>query len=192
MLRVWLGNKLNIIEDGYRFLWVTEFPLFEWDEKVNEWVPCHHIFTQPFKEDIHLLDKNPGEVRGRQYDLVLNGIELASGSIRNHNPQMQRKLLHIIGLTDREIDERFGFLLKELQYGAPPHGGIAPGIDRICMVLAGSNTIRDVIAFPKTLQGAGLMEGSPSEVSEENLDPLHIKIKRRGDKIKSNFDENKG
>jgi len=179
ILRLKLGEMFTLKKTDYRFLWVVEFPLFEKDDEGNT-VPCHHIFTQPLKEDISLMDNEPLKVRGRQYDLVLNGIELASGSIRNHNPDIQRKLFKTIGMTDEEIEDRFGFFLRAFEYGAPPHGGIAPGIDRLCMIIEGVSTIRDVIAFPKTLQGTGLMENSPSEVSEENLKILGIKLEDKG------------
>ncbi len=175
MLRLKLGEYFPLNKDDFRFLWVVEFPLFEMDDQGNT-VPCHHIFTQPKEEDLSLLENAPLEVRGRQYDLVLNGVELASGSIRNHNPNIQKKLFKIIGMEDKDIEERFGFFLRALEYGAPPHGGIAPGIDRLCMMIEGVSTIRDVIAFPKTLQGTGLMEGSPSEVSKEDLKTLGIKL----------------
>jgi len=178
MLRVKLGEYFALKKDDYRFLWVIEFPLFEVDNEGNT-VPCHHIFTQPKEEDLPLLENAPLEVRGRQYDLVLNGVELASGSIRNHNPDLQKKLFRIIGMTDKDIEERFGFFLRAFEYGAPPHGGIAPGIDRLCMMIEGVSTIRDVIAFPKTLQGTGPMEGSPSSVNEKELKELKIKVDKK-------------
>ncbi len=177
MLRLKLGEYFSLDKDDFRFLWVVEFPLFEIDDEGNT-VPCHHIFTQPKEGDVSLLENTPLEVKGRQYDLVLNGVELASGSIRNHNPNIQKKLFKIIGMEDKDIEERFGFFLRALEYGAPPHGGIAPGIDRLCMMIEGVSTIRDVIAFPKTLQGTGLMEGSPSEVSREDLKTLGIKLEK--------------
>ncbi len=176
-LRKELGKEY-IKENDFQFTWVTNFPLFELNEEEKSWEPCHHIFTMPLEEDIDKLDTEPGKVRGKQYDLVINGEEIASGSIRNHNPEMQKKLLSIIGLKDKEIEERFGFLLNALKYGAPPHGGIAPGIDRLCMVIEGLDTIRDVIAFPKTLTGKGLLEGTPSTIDKHHLDELHLKIKK--------------
>ncbi|HDI82877.1 MAG TPA: aspartate--tRNA ligase [candidate division WOR-3 bacterium] len=174
ILRNILGEKLGLIQDGFRFVWITRFPLFELDEDENI-TPCHHIFTMP-AVSIEEVRENPTTAEGMQYDLVLNGVELASGSIRNHNPEIQRELFRIMGLSEDEIEERFGFLLEALSLGAPPHGGIAPGLDRLCMLLAGEESIRDVIAFPKTYQGLGLMEGSPSYVHKELLRELHIKV----------------
>jgi aspartyl-tRNA synthetase len=173
-LRTVLGEKLDLIEKGWKFLWVTDFPLFEWDEEIASWVPSHHIFTEPVGRTEN-LEKNPGELIGKQYDMVLNGVELVSGSIRCHDPQIQLKLLKIIGMSEKEAKDKFGFLLKALSLGAPPHGGMGLGFDRICMLLAGESSITDVIAFPKTLSGLGLMEGSPGEVSEKDLKELHLK-----------------
>lgn len=171
-----LRDELYPVEEkGFSILWVLNFPLFEYDEETKTIVPCHHIFTSP---DISIEDveKEPLKALGRQYDLVINGIEIASGSIRNHNPDIQRRLFKIMGMTDKEIDERFGFLLEALSYGAPPHGGIAIGFDRYVAILAGEKSIRSVIAFPKTYQGYGLMEGSPNEVSIRELKELGINI----------------
>lgn len=174
-LRKELGRE-HIKPGDYKPVWITNFPLFEWNEEISSWDACHHIFTMPVDEDLGILDRDPGAALGRQYDIVINGVEIASGSIRNHDAAIQRRLLKMIGLDDRAIDARFGFLLNALQYGAPPHGGIAPGIDRICMILEGTDTIRDVIAFPKTLTKKGLLEETPSEVAQQQLDELHISI----------------
>jgi aspartyl-tRNA synthetase len=169
-------GKPFIKENDYHFLWVTHFPLFEWDQETESWNPCHHIFTMPVEENFDKIDSDPGSITGRQYDTVLNGVEIASGSIRNHKYDIQKKLLKKIGLSDEEINNRFGFLLRALRYGAPPHGGIAPGIDRICMLLEGTDTIRDVIPFPKSLTKKGLLEETPSPVDEQQLKNLNIEV----------------
>lgn len=174
-LRNELGRALNLIEDGWKFLWVTDFPMFERDVDNDCWIPCHHIFTEPLSS-IEEIEKSPGEVIGKQYDLVLNGVELLSGSIRCHNPEVQLKLMEVIGMSKEESMDKFGFLLKALSLGAPPHGGMGLGFDRVCMLLAGRDSITDVIAFPKTLSGLGLMEGSPGPVSDEELKDLNLKI----------------
>lgn len=176
-LRIKLGKRYNLQSDDWRFLWVTNFPIFEWSDEDEMWTPSHHIFTQP-DGDLDNIEKDPGSVIGKLYDLVLNGVELGSGSIRNHNPEVQKRLFRVIGITDKEAEDRFGFLLKALSYGAPPHGGIALGFDRICMLLAGLDSIAEVITFPKTLTGLGLMEGSPSAISSKDLKELKIDIKK--------------
>jgi len=176
-LRKELG-KTMVVHGDFQFVWITNFPLFERDNETDNLLPSHHIFTMPLEEDLPLLETEPDKVRGRQYDLVINGIEVASGSIRNHNAEMQKKLFRLIGLDDKQIEDRFGFLINALSYGAPPHGGIAPGIDRICMIIEGSDTIRDVIAFPKTLTGRGLLERTPSFVEKTQLDELGIEVKK--------------
>jgi len=176
----YLGKLRNIVlkpeEEGYKFLWVYDFPLFEWNEEEQRIEPCHHMFTQPKEEQISLLDTDPLKVIGKQYDLVLNGVEIASGSIRNHDVNLQRKIMKIIGLSDERIEKNFGFLLKALEYGAPPHGGIALGFDRIVAMLLGMESIRDCIAFPKTTSAQALFENAPSEVDKQQLDELHIRI----------------
>jgi len=171
-LRNELGYELKMHESGFRFLWVTDFPIFEVDVKTGKLVASHHIFTQPKDEDIEYLGKEPLRVRGRLYDLVCNGNELASGSIRNHNRQLQEKLFAIAGMDKK----KYSMLLDALEYGAPPHGGIAPGIDRIIMILGGLKSLRDVIAFPKTTMAQGLLEGIPDVVSQEQLKELKIKF----------------
>jgi len=161
--------------NDFSILWVLYFPLFELDEENNSIVPCHHIFTSPLNS-IEDVEKNPLNEPGKQYDLVINGVEIASGSIRNHNPDVQKRLFKIMGLDEKDMEERFGFLLEALSYGAPPHGGIAIGFDRFVAIISGEKSIRNVIAFPKTYQGYGLMEGSPGSVSEKELKELGIMV----------------
>ncbi|MEO0185371.1 MAG: amino acid--tRNA ligase-related protein [candidate division WOR-3 bacterium] len=175
-LRNRIADELKLRGEDFHFLWVYDFPLFEIDEKTGRFNPCHHPFTQPKPEDLKYLDSEPLRVRGRQYDLVLNGNELASGSIRNNNRKLQERIFEILGVDKKTAGEKFGLLLEALDYGAPPHGGIAPGIERIVMLLAGVKSIRDVIAFPKTTQAQGLLENIPDVVEPEQLKELHLKI----------------
>jgi aspartyl-tRNA synthetase len=177
-LRLHLGQRLGLIPAGiFQFLWVTEFPLLEWDEDEQRFVALHHPFTSPMDEDLALLDTNPGQVRAKAYDLVLNGVELGGGSIRIHRREIQERMFEILGLSQEESTEKFGFLLDAFEYGTPPHGGIAFGLDRFVMLLAGRPSIRDVIAFPKTTSAADLMTQAPNQVSLRQLDELGIAIK---------------
>ena len=176
-LRLELGERLGLRDRSVlAFCWVIEFPLFEWDEEGRRWDPSHHLFTAPMPDDLPLLETDPGAARGQQYDLVCNGEELAGGSIRIHQREVQEKVFELIGLDVDVAQERFGHMLEAFEYGTPPHGGIAPGIDRLVMLLAGEPNIREVIAFPKTQQAADLMAGAPSPVELEQLGELHIRI----------------
>jgi aspartyl-tRNA synthetase len=160
----------------YVFHWVHRFPLFEQDETTGHWSPAHHMFTMPVTGDLERLESDPGAVRAELYDLVLNGIELGSGSIRVHRRDIQERIMKVIGMTPESIEERFGFLLGAFDFGAPPHGGIALGVDRLVMVLAGRSSLRETIAFPKTQKAGSLMDGAPAEVPTEELRELHIRL----------------
>lgn len=176
-LRLELARRLNLIDETkWNLLWVTEFPLLEWSEEEQRHVAVHHPFTSPHPDDIALLDSDPGKARARAYDLVLNGTEIAGGSIRIHDSALQQKVFTLLGIGPEEANKKFGFLLNAFKYGAPPHGGIAFGFDRIAMLLTGSKSIREVIAFPKTASAVSLMDDAPSEVDEQQLKELHIKI----------------
>jgi len=177
-LRLEMGRRLKLAEPNMlAFAFVVDFPLLEWDEEARRWEPMHHVFTTPRDEDIPLLDTAPEKVHGRHYDMVCNGYELAGGSIRIHKRELQRKVFALMGYSDEEVEQRFGHLLQAFDYGAPPHGGIAPGIDRIVMLLAGEETIREVIAFPKNQSAADLTFNAPSPVSEEQLAELHLRLR---------------
>ncbi len=180
----WLGNLRLIVAkrerllkaDDFRFVWVTDFPLFEWNADEKRWDSMHHPFTSPRPDDEGLLESEPGKVRARAYDLALNGSEIAGGSIRIHRPDVQRHVFTLLGVSDEQAASRFGFFLEALEYGTPPHGGIAFGLDRIVALLCGESSIREVMAFPKTAQAVDLMSGSPSTVDERQLRDLHIKL----------------
>ncbi|GIK21575.1 MAG: aspartate--tRNA ligase [Ignavibacterium sp.] len=179
MLRLEMAKRLNLIKEDSepQLLWVTDFPLFEWDEETKRFYAMHHPFTSPRIEDIPLLETDPGKVKARAYDLVLNGNEIAGGSIRIHNSELQSKMFKTLGISEEEAQQKFGFLINAFKYGAPPHGGIAFGFDRMAMIFAGEHSIRDVIAFPKTASAVSLMDDSPSIVSEEQMKELHIKVR---------------
>jgi len=177
-LRVEVGHRLELDRaPGYEMLWINEFPLFERDPETGGYVPCHHLFSMPYQEDIQYLESEPLRVRAHLYDLVCNGTELASGSIRIHNRDLQERVMAVTGITKEDAARRFGFLLDAFEFGAPPHGGIAPGVDRLIMTLVGAPSIRDVIAFPKTQKAASLMDDAPSPVEPKQLRELHIEIK---------------
>ncbi len=179
-LRLEMARRLDLIkkEAEPKLLWVTDFPLFEWDDESKRFFAMHHPFTSPRLEDICLMETNPGEVKARAYDLVLNGSEIAGGSIRIHNADLQAKMFKVLGISEEEAGQKFGFLMNAFKYGAPPHGGIAFGFDRMAMIFAGESSIREVIAFPKTASAISLMDDSPSNVSEEQLKELHLKIRQ--------------
>ncbi len=162
----------------FRFLWVTDFPMFEWDDRMERWAAAHHPFTSPHERDMDKLESDPGSVRANAYDVVLNGTELGSGSIRIHRQDIQKKIFHALGMTDEEARARFGFFLEALEYGTPPHGGIALGLDRIVMILAGADSLREVIPFPKTARAVDLMVDAPTPVSEAQLKELGIQVKK--------------
>ena len=174
-IRLELGRERGLVEESFRFLWVTEFPLFEWDEETGRYTAVHHPFTAPMNEDMEYLLSEPGKVRSRAYDVVLNGTELGGGSIRIHNPEMQQKAFQALNFTPEAAKERFGFLLEGLSYGTPPHGGLAIGLDRLVMLMTGSKSIRDVMAFPKNQKAQCPMTDAPSEVETKQLDELSIK-----------------
>ncbi len=179
-LRVKLGQDRGLMEGEWAPLWVVDFPMFEWDENVKRWVALHHPFTSPKEEQMQLLDgDDPGACLSRAYDLVLNGTELGGGSIRIHREEVQRKILKLLGIGDEEAEDKFGFLLKALKYGCPPHGGIAFGLDRLVMLMTGSDSIRDVIAFPKTQTAACLLTSAPSAVDTRQLDELSLRVRAR-------------
>ncbi len=182
MLRLEAAKKMNVIDDNkWAFLWITEFPFFEWDEDLNTYVAMHHPFTSPMEEDIPLLDTDKGSVRAKAYDLVLNGIELSSGSIRITNPELQKKMFSALGLSDEESHEKFGFLTDAFTFGAPPHGGMGLGLDRLVMLMLGADSLRDVIAFPKVQNMMELMTECPAVVDEKQLEELHISVVKKED-----------
>jgi len=178
-LRLKLADDLILINQDkkeFNFLWVTNFPLLEYNSEEKRYEAVHHPFTAPLDEDIKLLDTNPLKVRSKAYDLVLNGNEIGGGSIRIHNTDLQKIIFKLLGIDNKNAEQKFGFLLQALKYGAPPHGGIAFGLDRLVMLLAGASSIREVIAFPKTQKAACLLTDAPSEVDQKQLKELHIKL----------------
>lgn len=174
MLRLTIAKQLDLIPDGYDLLWITEFPFFEWNEETNSWDAMHHPFTMPLDECLEYLESDPGKVRAKAYDLVLNGVELLSGSIRITDYELQEKMFDCLGLTKEEIESKFGFLVDAYKYGAPPHGGAGIGLDRLSMILCGADSLRDVIAFPKVQNASELMSGAPSVQEKSALDELGI------------------
>jgi aspartyl-tRNA synthetase len=174
-LRLKLAEKLSLIPEGrYDLLWVTEFPLLMWSETEGRFMAEHHPFTSPMDEDLSMLESDPGKVRAKAYDIVLNGNEIGGGSIRIHSQELQRRLFRALGFTDAEAEQRFGFLLDAFRFGAPPHGGIAYGLDRLAMLICGMASIRDVIAFPKVQNASCPLTGAPVAVDDKQLAELHI------------------
>jgi aspartyl-tRNA synthetase len=182
-VRTQLGKELKLVDPAvFKFCWIVDFPLFEWNAEEKKWDPAHHMFTMPQERFVADFEKRPGEVKGDLYDLVCNGAELASGSIRIHDPEIQKRVFSFLGFSQEEAQKRFGFLLEAFKYGPPPHGGIAPGFDRLVAMMAGETTIRDFIAFPKNTLGQSPMDGSPSEVDVRQLEDLHIRIVEKKEK----------
>jgi aspartyl-tRNA synthetase len=178
-LRIKLARQLNLIdENAYEFVWVVDFPLFEWNQQENRFDSLHHPFTAPVPEDIEKLETDPASIRSQAYDIVVNGSEIGGGSIRIHQPQIQAKVFDLLKITKKQAQERFGFFLQALKFGAPPHGGIAFGLDRLIMLLTKTDNIRDVIAFPKTQKGQCLLTDAPSEVEQSQLDELNLRTQK--------------
>ena len=174
-LRLELGEKLGLIpKEKFAFLWVTEFPLFEYSEEEERYVAMHHPFTMPVEEDIDLIESDPGRARAKAYDIILNGNEIGGGSIRIYNSALQSKMFKALGLSQETARERFGFLLDAFRYGTPPHGGMAYGLDRLVMLMAGCESIRDTIAFPKVQNASCLLSGAPDTVDKKQLEELSI------------------
>ena len=176
-VRLALGKQLELIrKDDWKFVWITEFPLLEWSEEENRFMAMHHPFTAPMDEDWQYIDSDPGRVRAKAYDIVLNGTELGGGSVRIHQADIQEKMLEVLGFTPERAQEQFGFLLEAFKYGVPPHAGLAYGMDRVAMWMAGAESIRDVMAFPKLKDASDAMMGAPAEVDPQQLKDLSILV----------------
>jgi len=172
-----LGRDLGLLDPGvFKFAWIVDFPMFEWNEDEGKWDAAHHMFTMPQEQYHATLESDPGAVKGDLYDLVLNGFEIASGSIRIHDPDLQKRIFTIVGFSEEEAQKKFGFLVEAFKYGPPPHGGIAPGFDRLVMLMAGETSIKEVIAFPKNSFAVSPMDQCPNEVDEKQLKEIHIRI----------------
>ena len=180
-LRLSVAKRLDIIPNKYNFVWITEFPFFEYNEETGNWDAMHHPFTSPLDECIEYLDTNPEKVFAKAYDLVLNGVELSSGSIRITDPELQSKMFSALGLSDQEAHEKFGFLTDAFRFGAPPHGGMGIGLDRLAMIMCGCDSVRDVIAFPKVSNSSELMSGAPAQVDDAQIKDLSISLIKSDD-----------
>ena len=179
-LRLKLAEWFDLVpRDRHDFVWITDFPLFEWDQEEKRWAACHHPFTSPLESDLEYLESTPEKSRARAYDLVLNGHEIGGGSIRIHQADIQRKMFRALGIPEAEAEAKFGFLIEALRYGAPPHGGIAFGLDRLMMILCGSSSIREVIAFPKTQKGTCLLTEAPTAVPARQLRDLGLRLREK-------------
>ncbi|MCI6997266.1 MAG: Asp-tRNA(Asn)/Glu-tRNA(Gln) amidotransferase GatCAB subunit C, partial [Eubacterium sp.] len=177
-LRLELARQMNLLDNSvYRFVWITEFPLLEWSEEENRFKAMHHPFTMPMEEDLQYIDTDPGRVRAKAYDIVLNGTEIGGGSVRIHQNDIQEKMFEALGFTKEKAYEQFGFLLTAFKYGVPPHAGLAYGLDRLVMLMAKQDSIRDVIAFPKVKDASCLMSEAPNVVDEKQLEELGIQIR---------------
>src|ERR1700737_3435081 len=176
-LRLKVGHDLKLVQEGWRPLWVVDFPMFEGDGDAKRWAAMHHPFTSPMNPDPAALRADPGNALAKAYDMVLNGSEIGGGSVRIHRQEMQSTVFDLLGINAEEAQKKFGFLLDALKFGAPPHGGIAFGLDRLAMLMAGADSIREVIAFPKTQTAADPMTDAPTEVSEAQLRELHIRVR---------------
>jgi aspartyl-tRNA synthetase len=191
-LRCRLAKELKLYDENtFEFVWVVEFPLFEWNENEKRYDSLHHPFTAPIPEDMQKLDSDPANVRSQAYDIVVNGSEIGGGSIRIHDPKIQQKVFELLKISKKQAEEQFGFFLKALKYGAPPHGGIALGLDRLIMLLTGTDNIRDVIAFPKTQRGQCLLTDAPSEVDQKQLDELNLRTQKHLQAIEQKTEEKK-
>jgi aspartyl-tRNA synthetase len=175
-MRVHMADVLEIPREGHDFLWVVDFPLFHWDEDRGAYAAEHQPFTQPMEDQIDLLDTDPLAIGSHTYDFVMDGYEAGGGGMRIHNAELQMRILRLLGFTDQGAREQFGFLMEALEYGAPPMGGFALGLDRVCMLLAGADSIREVMAFPKTTNGNDLMSDAPSAVSERQLEEVALRL----------------
>ena len=176
-LRLEMARQMDLLDKNeYRFVWITEFPLLEWSEEENRFTAMHHPFTMPMEEDLHLIDSDPGAVRAKAYDIVLNGNEIGGGSVRIHQNDIQEKMFEVLGFTKEQAYNQFGFLLNAFKYGVPPHAGLAYGLDRMVMLMAKEDSIREVIAFPKVKDASCLMSEAPNVVDEKQLKELCIKV----------------